>query len=50
MAFDDAFDMIFTLKHDLETMLNFPTFLSKMTDSNSLFDVITRTANTTEKG
>lgn len=49
MAFADAFDMAFVLKHDIEAMIKKTLPIVMITDSLSLFDVITRASSTTEK-
>lgn len=49
MTFAGAFDMVHTLKHDLETMLNFSISFSTINDSKFLLDVITTASYTTEK-
>ena len=48
-AFADAFDFAFTLKHDLQVMLCQKIPLTILTDSNSLFDVITKSSTTSER-
>lgn len=48
-ALADAFDKGFTIKTDLERMLNKRIPLSMFTDSKSLFDIITKCSSTTEK-
>lgn len=49
MAFVDAFDMAYTIKHDLKSITKLNTPLSIMADNRSLFDVLTRARCTTEK-
>ena len=49
MAFADAFDMTYAIKRDIELMTNQPIPISMLTDSLSLFDVITKSTITTEK-
>ena len=49
MAFADAFDMTFAIKKDMELMMNTPIPIVMLTDSLSLFDVITKSTITTEK-
>ena len=49
MAFADAFDMAYTIKYDLQIMLNKIIPISMLTDSKSLFDVLTSSSTTTEK-
>lgn len=48
-AFADSFDASYTIKRDLEAMLNRPVRLKMFTDSKSLFDIITNCSGTTEK-
>lgn len=48
-AFADAFDYAFTLKHDLEEILQSQVPLQILTDSKSLFDIITKSSTTTER-
>jgi Reverse transcriptase (RNA-dependent DNA polymerase) len=48
-AFADAFDCAFTLKHDLEGLLCQKVPVTILTDSRSLFDVITRNSATSER-
>jgi hypothetical protein len=48
-AFADAFDFAFTLKHDLQVMLCQIIPLTILTDSKSLFDVITKSSSTFER-
>jgi hypothetical protein len=49
MALADAFDMAFTIRHDLQniTLLQIPIII--LTDSLSLFDVLTKATTTSEK-
>jgi hypothetical protein len=49
MALADAFDMKYALKHDIEMIMkqNIPIVI--LTDSLSLFDVITKATTTAEK-
>jgi hypothetical protein len=49
LAFADAFDYAFTLRHDLEHMLGRSIPLSMLTDSKSLFDVISKSSTTLER-
>ena len=49
MAFAEAFDAAFILKTDLQEVLYQPVPLDMLTDSKSLFDVITKNSSTTEK-
>ena len=49
LAFSDAFDMSYAIKHDLQALLNQEIPLVMMTDSLSLFDVITKCTQTAEK-
>lgn len=49
MAFADTFDMFFTLRHDLEKITSCKLPKRMMTDSKSLFDVLTKTTMTTKK-
>jgi hypothetical protein len=49
LAFADAFDNEFILKHDLQRMLGREIPLLMLTDSKFLFDVITSNRYTTEK-
>ena len=49
MAFADAFDMAFVIKIDLERMLGNSIPISMVTDSLSLFDVVTRASVFAEK-
>jgi Reverse transcriptase (RNA-dependent DNA polymerase) len=48
-AFADAFDFAFTLKHDLQVMLRQAVPLTILTDSKSLFDVITKSSTISER-
>ena len=48
-AFAEAFDRAYLLKRDLEAILQQYIPLSMMTDSKSLFDVIIKCSDTTEK-
>lgn len=48
-AFADALDFAYTTKHDLEAMLDRQIPLQMLTDSKSLFDVITKSSNTSER-
>lgn len=48
-AFADAFDSAYTLKMDLENILERKISLQMFTDSKSLFDIITKCSGTTEK-
>jgi Reverse transcriptase (RNA-dependent DNA polymerase) len=48
-AFADAFDQAFIIKHDLELLLNQRVPLTILTDSKSLFDVITKSSSTSER-
>ena len=49
MDFADAFDMTFAIKMDMELMTNQTILISMLTNSLSLFDVITESKITTEK-
>ncbi|MEM1283154.1 MAG: reverse transcriptase domain-containing protein [Chlamydiota bacterium] len=48
-AMADAFDYAFTLKQDLEIILNQKVPLRIITDSKSLFDIITKNSSSIEK-
>jgi hypothetical protein len=48
LAFSNAFDNAFIIKHDIERMIG-PVHLLMLTDSKALFDVLTRTRYTTER-
>lgn len=48
-AFADAFDFSYCAKNDLEQILNKKVPLHIITDSKSLFDVITQCSNTSER-
>lgn len=48
-AFADAFDYSYTLKHDLEQILEQFTPLRMFTDSTSLFGVISKSSATAKK-
>lgn len=49
MAFADGFDVAYSLKYDLEHMMQQKIPLVMLTDSLSLFDVITKASGTKEK-
>jgi hypothetical protein len=49
LAFVDAFDKAFIIRHELSRMLSKDILLLMMTDSRALFDVITRARYTTER-
>ena len=49
MAFADSFDSAFIIKHDIERALGRSLPLLMLTDSQALFDVLTRARYTTEK-
>jgi hypothetical protein len=49
LAFVDAFDNALLLKHDLQRILGKELHLLMLTDSQSLFDVVTRSKYPTEK-
>jgi hypothetical protein len=49
MALADAFDMAYALKHDIETIVKQNVPIVILTDSLSLFDVITKAATTITK-
>lgn len=49
MALADGFDVAYMIKHDLEKMTRSKLPLYILTDSLSLFDVITKASSTTEK-
>lgn len=48
-SFADAFDFAFTAKTDLENILKKDIPLRMLTDSKSLFDIITKNSHTSEK-
>eukprot|EP00171_Calliarthron_tuberculosum_P022198 IDg22198t1 len=49
LAFADSFDSAYTIKHDLEQTLGRRIPLPMLTDSQALFDILTRAKYTTEK-
>ena len=49
LAFADAFDTAYMIKRDLEEILKQNVPLKMLTDSKSLFDVITRSSQMSEK-
>ena len=49
MPLQMLFDMAFTIRQDLSKMMNRNIKLTMLTDSKSLFDVITKCSQTTEK-
>eukprot|EP00171_Calliarthron_tuberculosum_P005703 IDg5703t1 len=49
LAFADSFDSAHTIKHDLQQALGKRIPLLMLTDSQALFDVLTRSNYTTEK-
>lgn len=49
MSFAGAFDMVFTMKDDLETMLQRGDPVIVLGGSKSLFDIITKTSFKTKK-
>lgn len=49
MAFADGFDMAYSLKHDLQLILKKEMPLVMLTDSLSLFDIVTKASSTKEK-
>jgi hypothetical protein len=49
MALADAFDMAYSLKHDIETIIKQNVPIVILTDSQSLFDVISKATTTAEK-
>ena len=49
MAFADAFDVAFAIRHDLERMIGNKVPISMFTDSLSLFDVMTKATIKTEE-
>jgi hypothetical protein len=49
IAFAEAFDRSFVLKSDLEDMLNMRIPIRMYTDSQSLFDVISKGSMTAER-
>lgn len=48
-AFVDSFDAAYTIRHDMEKMLNQNIPLNVETDSDSLFKVVNQSSNTTER-
>lgn len=48
-AFVDLFDAAYTIKRDLELILNVTKLLKVFTDLNRLFDIIIKCSGTTEK-
>ena len=50
MAFADAFDMSYVVKRDMQRLIGRNISLTMVTDSLSLFDVITRASVSAEKG
>ena len=48
-AFADAFDYAYTLKHDLQTILDTTIPLHMITDSKSLFELNTKSSMSLEK-
>lgn len=49
MASADAFDMVFTIKRDLEDILKCKISIIILTDSRSLFDILRKSSTTREK-
>lgn len=49
MAFDDAFEMAFTIKHDIEDIMKYSISLSMFTDNCSLFGVLKISFTTRKK-
>lgn len=49
LAFTEAFDCAYLLKHDLQAILKRDLPLLMLTDSQQLFDVLTRSRYTSEK-
>jgi hypothetical protein len=49
LAFADGFDNAFLLRHELESMLGQPVPLIMFTESQALFNVVTRNKTTTER-
>jgi hypothetical protein len=49
LAFVDGFDNAYLLRHELERMLGQPIPLIMFTDSQALFNVLTRNKTTTER-
>jgi hypothetical protein len=49
MALADAFDMAYALKHNIETIIKQNVPIVILTDSLSLFDVITKATTTADK-
>lgn len=49
VAFAAAFDYALTMKHELEQLLDKKIPIKMSTDSESLFDVITKSSSTTER-
>lgn len=49
MAFADGFDVAYSLKYDLQVILNQQIPLVMLTGSLSLFDVVTKASATKEK-
>ena len=47
-VFTDSFEMAFTIHQDLSEMMNRNIKLTMLTDSKSIFDVITKCSQTTE--
>lgn len=49
MAFANAIDIEFTVKHDFQVMFSLKVLLFMMKNTLLLFDVLTGSSNTTEK-
>lgn len=49
MSFSDAFDMLFSLNHDMEKILSTSLPSRTIADSKSLFDIFTKAIWTTKK-
>lgn len=49
MAFVDGFDISFTIRHDLKMVFGHNVLLTMMTDSLSLFNILSEGSSTTEK-
>jgi hypothetical protein len=49
LAMSDGYDQAYTMRHDIHNMMGFDIALLILTDSKSLFDVITRRQHTTKR-